>query len=234
MGFLPRKNLWSSAGTFRPARCGGWWAAVLTLHGVSPAEGELAPRGAADARATGDDQMGCVLTLHGVSPPWRHHAGCDPGWPRTPMEPPTAGAGLQGSHNCRGPCRVIMHALVPIRSGLPRQSETRAAGCAVERCTRCLVGHGVGVEPPAGSGARPVQMATSGSIARPSATTEPRFAQEPRRVSFGLDQAIGRETAKHAKHANAGRSDAASGLASWPCRGPSACFACFAVPLGLH
>ena len=38
-------------------------------------------------------------------------------------------------------------------------------------------------------------------------------------VGFGLDQATGKETAKNAKHANAGCSDIASSLARWPCRG---------------
>jgi hypothetical protein len=37
------------------------------------------------------------------------------------------------------------------------------------------------------------------NMARPSAATEPRFALEPRRVRLGLDQATGRETAKHGR-----------------------------------
>src|SRR3954463_12221595 len=68
--------------------------------------------------------------------------------------------------------------------------------------------------------------------ARPLVATKPR-CWNPLRVRFGLDQATGRETANNTKHANAGCSDIASGLASWRCRRPLACFALFAVSLAL-
>ena len=53
---------------------------------------------------------------------------------------------------------------------------------------------------------------------RASAATKARIALVARRVSFGLDQATGMGTAKHAKHANAGCCDLAASLTLRPGR----------------